>query len=79
MKVLDKIGFDNNVADKIWRLVANNWYSILINGQAHGFFHFAIGVKLGDPLSFTLFFLAAEVLSRALILYFMNQVIDVMV
>lgn len=32
IKVLEKMGFDADVVDKIWRLVANNWYSILING-----------------------------------------------
>lgn len=29
IKVLEKLGFDSKVVDKIWRLVANNWYSFL--------------------------------------------------
>lgn len=56
LKVLEKMGFDVGVVDKIWRLVANNWYSILINGQAQGFFHSTRRVKQGDPLSLALFF-----------------------
>lgn len=33
IKVLEKMSCDKNMVDKIWRLIANNWYSILINGQ----------------------------------------------
>ncbi|KAH0698741.1 hypothetical protein KY284_012956 [Solanum tuberosum] len=57
--------FDAAVTDKVWRLLANNWYSILINGQAQDFFHSTRGVKQGDPLSPALLVLTAEVLSRA--------------
>ncbi|KAH0696122.1 hypothetical protein KY290_013483 [Solanum tuberosum] len=59
------MGFDAAVTDKVWRLLANNWYSILINGQAQDFFHSTRGVKQGDPLSPALFVLTVEVLSRA--------------
>lgn len=31
MKVLRKMGFSNNVIDMVWRLISNNYYSILIN------------------------------------------------
>uniref|UniRef100_A0A0V0HYL8 Putative ovule protein n=1 Tax=Solanum chacoense TaxID=4108 RepID=A0A0V0HYL8_SOLCH len=50
----------------VWRLISNNYYSILLNGQSYGFFHSTRGVKQGDPLSPTLFILSNEVLCRAL-------------
>ncbi|XP_060210569.1 secreted RxLR effector protein 78-like [Lycium barbarum] len=65
-KVMRKMGFCEMFISFIYELVGNNWYSVLINGQPHGFFHSTRGVKQGDPLSPTLFNIAAEVLSRAL-------------
>lgn len=73
IRVVQKKGFNGRFLDKIWRVVANNWYSILINGQAHGFFHSTIGVKQGNPLSPALFILSAEVLSRSLNKLFDNN------
>lgn len=35
--VLNKIDFDKMFTAKIWRLIVNNWYSILINGQTCDF------------------------------------------
>ncbi|XP_060216660.1 uncharacterized protein LOC132644118 [Lycium barbarum] len=64
--VLRKMGFCERFISFIFEITGNNWYSVLLNGQPHGFFHSTRGVKQSDPLSSTLFILAAEVLPRSL-------------
>lgn len=36
-KVLKRFGFSEVIIDMVWRLVSNNWYYVLINGQPHCF------------------------------------------
>lgn len=65
-KVMRKFGFGERIIDMAWSILSNNKYSLLINGQSHGFFPSIKRVKQGDPLSPILFILGAEVLSRSL-------------
>lgn len=36
-KVIRRFWFGERIIDMVWRILSNNWYSILINGQSHGF------------------------------------------
>ncbi|XP_019231592.1 PREDICTED: uncharacterized protein LOC109212408 [Nicotiana attenuata] len=65
-KVMRRMGFDERFIGIVFGTISNNWYSVLINGQPHGFFKSTRGVKQGDPLSPALFINVAEALSRGL-------------
>lgn len=72
-KVLRKFCFSEVIIEMVWRIISDNWYLVLVNGQSHGFFKSSRGLKEGDHLSPTLFIIDVEVLSRGLNNLFKND------
>lgn len=44
-KVIRIFGFTEKIINMVWRLMSNNWYSVLINGNSYGFFQSSRGLK----------------------------------
>ncbi|XP_059281337.1 uncharacterized protein LOC132035032 [Lycium ferocissimum] len=63
---LRKMVFDEMFIKLVYRLISNNWYSMIINGTRYCSFKSSRGLKQGNPLSLALFIIVAETLSRAL-------------
>ncbi|KAG5571417.1 hypothetical protein H5410_061183 [Solanum commersonii] len=75
IRVLEQMVFDNLFVDKIWRLIANNWFFVLINGQARDFFHSSRGgvKKYQSYADDTIIFATADQSSLQLIMQILGD------
>ena len=64
--MLRAYGFTKEVVDLVDRLFANNWFSILFNGEASDFLISSWGFRQVEPLSPVLFLVVAKFLGRGL-------------
>ncbi|KAI3457760.1 hypothetical protein Pfo_014423 [Paulownia fortunei] len=65
-KVLSKPCFSKKWISLVQNYIEHCWFSVLINGSSSAFFKSSRGLRQGNPLSPSLFIIAAKFLSRGL-------------
>lgn len=71
--MLHSFGFQELAVELIFRTLANNWLSVLINGKSTTSFKYNRGVQQGNLLSLTLFLLVVEFLGRGIFHLFLDN------
>lgn len=71
--VLERFGFSFSFIELI--NLKNPFFSVIVNGEMHGFFKNSRGLRQGDPLSPSPFIIADEVLSRGLSRLFSHNLV----
>ncbi|GJQ89910.1 RNA-directed DNA polymerase, eukaryota, reverse transcriptase zinc-binding domain protein [Tanacetum coccineum] len=66
-EILRQFGFHDQMVGWIMTRVSSSAFSICVNGQVHGYFKGARGLRQGDPISPYLFTLVMEVLNLIMI------------
>ncbi|KAL0434222.1 UNVERIFIED_CONTAM: hypothetical protein Slati_2756500 [Sesamum latifolium] len=68
--VMQRMGFPPKFLTLIKYATQNCWFTVLVNGEAAGFFKSTQGLRQSNPISLALFILAAEAFSKGLDLHF---------
>ena len=64
MNILERMGFPSKWRKWVHYCISTVHFSVLVNGEAAGFFPSTRGLRQGDPLSPLLFILVMETLRR---------------